>query len=321
MMKTNKPLVSVIIPAYNAEQFILRCLKSVYSQTFKNIEVIVINDGSKDKTQQILEEYKQDNPKLVLINKENGGVSSARNQGIEVAQGDYITFVDADDELLPNGIQNLVDGAQNYNADMVIGQYFREKEFKFEPIIWEGLQGVKNSLLDHPYTYTAWSKLYRKELFGDVYFVEGIRIHEDDLFVLMCLMKKPKVAIIDKSVYKINETVGSASRSAFSEKFLDILKVLEIKIDLISHNCPELIEMTKNTTIKAHLALLINLAKTNEKKYKGQKKESLKIIRKNKKYFRPATKKDKIYFFLFTHYLYSIFSILFRIKQRKNIKS
>lgn len=118
-------LVSIVIPAYNAEKTIVKCLDSIVNQTYKNLEIIVVNDGSKDKTKEIIENY--GDHRIVLINKENGGVSSARNKGIDVAQGEYITFIDSDDYVAHDYIEALLTPCQN-GADISCSNYIMVDE-------------------------------------------------------------------------------------------------------------------------------------------------------------------------------------------------
>lgn len=104
----DEKLVSVIIPAYNIEDYIGRCLDSIISQTYKNLEIIVVDDGSRDRTGEILDDYVKKDPRMKVVHKKNGGVSSARNTGIDIAEGDYIGFVDGDDRIDPKLFETLV---------------------------------------------------------------------------------------------------------------------------------------------------------------------------------------------------------------------
>ena len=114
----DEKLVSVIIPAYNIEDYIGRCLDSVLSQTYKNLEILVVDDGSSDCTGEILDDYEKKDQRIRVIHKENGGVSSARNIGIEAATGDYIGFVDGDDLMEPEMYKTLVNLLKEENADI-----------------------------------------------------------------------------------------------------------------------------------------------------------------------------------------------------------
>src|SRR5699024_7704751 len=111
--------VSIIIPAYNVEDYIEQCIKSVIQQSYSNIEIIVINDGSTDGTRKIIEKYIENNENLVLKNQDNQGQSAARNKGIELSKGEYIMFLDSDDYLSTNTVKNLVSNIEKYEPDLI----------------------------------------------------------------------------------------------------------------------------------------------------------------------------------------------------------
>jgi len=118
------PLVSIIIPCFNCSKTIKRCLNSVVNQTYKNIEIIVVNDGSRDDTLSILKKYQSRDPRIVLINKTNTGVSASRNIGINEAMGEYITFVDSDDYLDLKTIQKYINVINEYDVDLIISDFY-----------------------------------------------------------------------------------------------------------------------------------------------------------------------------------------------------
>ena len=115
-MDNKTPLISVIVPAYNSEKFVGKCIESIQNNTYQNIEIIIINDGSKDNTAAVVSEYAKADPRVVLINKENGGVSKARNTGIDVATGEYIAFLDSDDCYMEHFLEMMVELSRKTNA-------------------------------------------------------------------------------------------------------------------------------------------------------------------------------------------------------------
>ena len=119
------PFVSLIIPVYNAEKYLRRCLTSAMEQTFKDMEILVVNDGSTDESLQICREYAQMDSRFHIINKENTGVSDSRNRAIQIAKGDYLQFMDSDDWLTPDATETLVYAAQKFNCDLVIADFYR----------------------------------------------------------------------------------------------------------------------------------------------------------------------------------------------------
>ena len=313
----NKEKVSVVIPAYNAEPFIDRAIDSILNQTYKNVEIVVINDGSKDKTEKKVKTYTEKYDNIKIISTENGGVCKARNIGIENSTGDYIIFLDADDELLNNAIEVMHEYAQKENADIV-------SALKYESI-HDDLSKEYSILCDDDYLikvieghsvgYSTVGKLFTREHLSDVRFVEGRKIHEDSFFNFQSALKKPRVVDLKETLYRINPTENSASRSAFSEKYFDILYFVERKAEELNEKRPEYQDKIKNMYVRAQLAFLKVACNSGApKEYKKKEKELIKEIRKNKKYYKPAIKADKRWFFVVTHHLYFLYKFLYKVK-------
>lgn len=180
-------IVSIIVPVYNVEKYLARCMNSILSQTYKELQIIVVNDGSTDTSPTILHSYHD--PRLIIITKENGGQSSARNEGLKLATGKYVTFVDSDDWIHPNTVSSMVAAAEKYDADIVDVQYkiVHEKRDAFnkneEEIInvYHGEDCNTQLYLDYVPNF-AWGKLFRKSLIFEkqpILFPEG-RLYEDE---------------------------------------------------------------------------------------------------------------------------------------------
>ena len=122
-MIENNPKISIVIPIYNVEKYLSNCIESITNQSFQNYEMILVNDGSKDSSLEICYKYKKNNNKIKIVNKENGGLSSARNAGIKIAKGKYIVFIDPDDEIDKNYFNTLYTIAEENNCDFVVGNY------------------------------------------------------------------------------------------------------------------------------------------------------------------------------------------------------
>ena len=179
--------ISVIVAAYNAEKYLSETLESLLHQTIDNYEVIVVNDGSVDSTEDILAEYREKYENLCVINKENGGPSSARNVGLDIAQGDYIFFFDADDLLELDALECLYDTAINNRADLVIAKYDIFDLYKVLPVnninglvIQDTIDKYDMSIL---WTFSLWNKLYKRELIEQYHFrFPPISYSEDGAF-------------------------------------------------------------------------------------------------------------------------------------------
>lgn len=314
-------LISVIIPVYNSEKNLRNCLRSVLTQSYKNIEVVVVDDGSFDGSPEICDEYMRDNPAVKVFHIQNHGVSYARNIGLDNASGEYICFLDSDDELMPDALETLYGTLRDNLADISVGKKVSIDQnggviktvYPFPNELWKGEEGLTNSLKDHPATYSVWGKLYKRELISDIRFAEGKKINEDSFFVFECLLKQPVVAVIDKEVVKYNITQNSASRGEFSEKYLDILYFAEEKERIINDSYPQMNALAENMLIKAHLSLLNNLIKTFDKKYRAQEKKSLRFVRTHKSAFIPATANDIKFFNIVIHRRYYPRKIIKRI--------
>lgn len=317
-------MISVIVPAYDAEKWLAECCRSVFDQTLTDWELIIVDDGSTDGTPAIAEELAAGRENVRLIRQENGGVCRARNAGLDAARGDYVTFLDADDLLLPHGLERLHELLTSRDCDIAIGwktnmtadgkdlgcPYERSAGF------WQGTEALEQSLRDHPATYSVWGKLYRRDLLEDVRFVEGRKVHEDSFFLFQCLLKEPKVAVTEDTVLRYRLSQNSASRGGFSDKLFDILYFAEQKKALIDQRYPQFAALGRNVLVKAHMALLQNLCNTNDPKYRQAEKASIRGVIRDKAYFVPATGANKKWFFIITHHLYGIYKLLYRLRRR-----
>lgn len=321
------PKISVIIPVYNGEATIARACRSVLDQGYADVELIPVDDGSKDGTFAVLEELAQKNPNVVPVRQENGGVSKARNTGLERATGEYLMFLDADDELAPGILETLLQLAQNNGCDIVAGSCIRirpdgssflsEMPIPEEICIWQGEDAFCAALRDHPSTYAVWGKLYRREVIGDTRFVVGKRLHEDSFFLFELLQKNLKLAVVKLPVVHYYLTESSASRAEFSEKFLDMLYFAQRKMEIVEKNYPHLIPLGKNVLVKANMALLKTMWSARGADHKSLEKQCQKTIRENAAYFIPAIKVDKILFLFVRLRLFWLYKWMYRLLKGK----
>lgn len=184
-------LISIIVPIYNGEKYLKKCLNSILRQTYKNIEVILINDGSIDKSNQICKEYIKLDDRIIYIEQKNKGVSGARNKGIEVANGDFVLFVDVDDYMQPNMIEELYNKAKKYNSDIVISNYhiveksnIIRNEYNMEKVNITSNEFIKYMLNEEFYRGFLWNKLINRRIIANCRFDENIHIMEDLVFLL-----------------------------------------------------------------------------------------------------------------------------------------
>lgn len=248
----NNDLISIIVPVYNTSKFLSKCLNSIKKQSYQNIEVLIINDGSTDNSGKICEEFVALDERFKLINKPNGGLSSARNTGINLAKGKYIGFVDSDDSINNEMYKVLYQNALTYNADISICSFYEEypngmtKRYEKEkPIeIFNNRTALKLILEDDKLHSFAWNKLFKIELFSDLRFPEG-RIFEDTAFTYLLFEKANKTVKCTEPLYYYFINPLSLSRNfnikkdidnflAFNERYKFIL---ENKMDEIADRC------------------------------------------------------------------------------------
>lgn len=198
--------VSIIVPVYNVEKYLSECLDSLISQTLSDIEIICVNDGSKDSSLEILEKYAQKDKRIVVINQENSGVSTARNTGMKCANGEYIGFIDSDDWIDSDFYEKLYNSAKNNNADIAVASIIRYRKIEqkyrvkyIKEIVFTDLQD-KISACSVPRICYVWNKLYRKELIQDDLFTPNVYF-EDVIWLPNIIKKANKVVTVDGTNY------------------------------------------------------------------------------------------------------------------------
>ncbi|ODG91233.1 hypothetical protein BED47_22955, partial [Gottfriedia luciferensis] len=232
--------VSVIIPAYNVENYIKRCLESVLNQTLNQIEIIIVNDGSKDETLKVINPFKDN--RLKIIDKENGGVSSARNAGLSIAKGEYIFFLDGDDWLEKDALGIMYQYAIDNSLDIVISGFILDYDNGQKEYITDGNKLSNKPISDvllNNIAPAVWSKLYNTKLLveNNVFFTSDISLGEDLLFNIKAFSLTSKIGTINEKyfVHYIQRNNGLTRR--YSNNILDIFKVLEeIELYLSSTN-------------------------------------------------------------------------------------
>ncbi|MEB6548866.1 glycosyltransferase [Heyndrickxia sporothermodurans] len=261
-------LISIIIPVYNAEKTLSKCLDSVKNQTYQNLEIILVNDGSSDQSGLICDEYSRKDDRFTIIHKKNGGVSSARNAALRIANGKYIGFVDPDDWIEPCMFEKLYKLIVEHHADMSICGYFKEKEdgkllnniTESHTICYNQHEALDVILDSESVKGYLWNKLYSIDVIraNNIMFNEEIHFCEDLLFNCQYILNS-KTIINDTTPYYhyiIHE--NNASQSQFSLKKLTSLNALEIIINLL--NGTESVDSTKfkNYYMHMNISLLMN---------------------------------------------------------------
>jgi len=228
----NDSLVSVIIPVYNVEQYLKRCVKSVIEQTYPNIEIILINDGSTDSSGEICHELEKTDERILLIEKENGGLSSARNAGLEMATGEYVTFIDSDDYVSVEYVEILLKLCKKFDAEISLCDLAKGKahnhQFTTEQRqvrFYNGIECLRSMYLISAFE-SASCKLFKKQLFEGIEFPVG-RIMEDAATTYKLIYRAKKIACIPNQLYYYFQSTGSIIRGKFTLYNLSGLKSYE----------------------------------------------------------------------------------------------
>jgi len=237
--------ISVIIPVYNVEPYLKKCLDSVVTQTYKEIEIILVDDGSTDGSGPICDEYAAQDKRIRVIHKRNGGLSDARNVGLDRCSGRYVTFIDSDDYVASDYVERLYRILVEYNADIAVCDYFEfygdepvqtpEKGEKI--IVFDKLQALEQLYGKYSTQLTvAWSKLYKTELFKDLRFPVG-KVHEDMFMAHRVLYKSHIVVFTTKQSYFYRRRKGSITNRRFTSKNrLDAISALKERVNFFMEN-------------------------------------------------------------------------------------
>lgn len=253
-------MISVIVALYNQELYIEKCIKSILFQSFKDIEIIIVNDGSTDKSLKNIEYLVRNDSRIKIINQQNGGQASARNTGIEYSRGDFIIFVDADDELADNAIENLYNNIIKYESDIAIGDisiiYDAHKELKesdnwYYKIRYSGVISITDKIINDIHC-SAWGKIYKKDIIikNGIRFPEGL-YYEDAYFHWIYLTSSNKISFIKNSVYRYyrrNKSIMSCTFECKEGLAIQHLYICEKIIDFWQKN--NMIINRYNTAVK-----------------------------------------------------------------------
>ena len=243
------PKISVIVPVYNVEKYVKVCLDTILDQTFSDIEIICVNDGSTDNSRKILSEYEKKDSRIKIVDKENGGLSSARNAGLKVAKGEYISFIDSDDWVDKTMLEKLYKSMTEFNTDITIcavHQFDETKQCIDDSNPYYTLGYFNETFDNKAFTYKelkpfimdvcvmAWNKLYRKSTIDEckAVFPDGL-IWEDGPFFFSIISKNKKISIVRDFLYyyRINRK-GSIIQKG-GKQFLDIIDVVELMYNSI----------------------------------------------------------------------------------------
>lgn len=264
-------MITVIIPVYNVEKYLKECVESVLNQTYKDLEIILIDDGSNDGSGEICDEYAKIDERIKVIHKENAGLSSARNAGIEIAHGEYYTFIDSDDYIADDMAEQLLYALESTNADisvcgMTSNEYNIENGIAVKNICYTKQKTLKLILTEKMET-TACGKLYRRELFEHIRYPEG-KIYEDLGTTYKLVEASSEIAYTAAKKYYYRTNPESITKVNFTNKNLDYFDIAEELQTYIKEHYPQYMKYAKNHSVRISISFMrkISICGFNDEK-------------------------------------------------------
>ena len=245
--------ISIIVPVYNVATYIRECLGSIQRQTHRNLEIVLVDDGSSDESGKICDEFSMNDPRIVCIHQKNGGVSSARNAGLDFATGDYIGFIDPDDYIATDFYTKLYDSLKAEHADLAVSGITHIYEngnilnpllsslISGNPAIYKSKHDILNWIFLGQFNVTAWDKLYRRELWGNARFPIGINLGEDMAIIPAICAGAKRVTRVPEAMYyyrcrKMSLSIGAVTL----DRFYQYLEGAEIMRHNLTNREPEM---------------------------------------------------------------------------------
>lgn len=296
-MKTNNnDLISIVVPIYNVEKYLNKCIDSILSQEYKNIEIILVDDGSTDNSGKICDDYTKKDNRIKVIHKENGGLSDARNVGMEKAIGEYIAFIDSDDYIGKDYISTLYNMCITNNSEIAQCSFERvtdnqtTNEINVDKKIenMTGIEAIKNIFKEKYLEYiVAWNKLYKKSLFENIKYPKG-KLHEDEATTYKLFYEAKKVSVTNEKLYYYYIRQNSITNTKFTLKRLDYIEELEEQLKFFNDRNEKEIYLEVYYRYSRSLLLFYLKCKTMENSEQIQNelynkyKESVKYLKSKK---------------------------------------
>lgn len=240
-------LISIVVPIYNVEQYLQKCVDSLINQTYKNLEIILVDDGSPDNCPKICDEYAKQDSRIKVIHKENGGLSDARNAGMNIATGEYISFIDSDDWIKSEMIEDMYNRMIEDNSDLVSsgvlwvdenGAEIRNATVS-ENCVLNTEQAMAELINDGKLKQHVWNKLYKADLIKNIPFDKG-KYHEDVFWSYKVIGEAERISIEKNSYYFYVQRSESIMGEKYSAKRLDALDAMELRCEYIKEKFPNL---------------------------------------------------------------------------------
>lgn len=298
-------LISIVIPVYKVEKYLEKCIKSIINQTYKNLEIIIVDDGSPDKCPQMCDEFAQSDKRIKVIHKQNGGLSDARNAGIDVAKGKYITFVDSDDYVSDDYVEYMYNLIKKYNTKIATCEtkiVHVESDEKNQEQFIENIEVLPARDLFYKILFaqksdvSAYSKLYETALFSDIRYPKGV-VYEDTATTYKLIEKCDKIATGNKKCYFYFSRPNSISKmSGFNKNEIDYIKNTNEMLNYLQNKYPDLGQAIDRFDLYANFRILRLLLFTTPRDKKKKQEVFKKIKSKRMKVlkYKDTPKRDKI---------------------------
>lgn len=264
------PSISVIIPVYKVESWLDACVESVLAQTYQDLEIILVDDGSPDRCGAMCDAWAEKDARIQVVHKKNGGLSSARNAGLAVATGAYILFVDSDDVLDPRICEKLWNAIASSGSKLAIcdaAHIFPEQAADYtvcdEIYAYSAPEAIRHMWYQHSFLPSAWAKLYHRDLFQDIRFTEGILYEDIDIMHLL-FAAAGKVVYNPSALYGYNHREDSITTKPFSLRDLDILKIANKLVAYAEESDASLLPAAHCYSVVAALRVELNAPDTAE---------------------------------------------------------
>lgn len=270
-------MISVIVPIYNVEQYLSRCVDSLLAQTYRDFELILVDDGSPDNCGALCDDYATQDTRVRVIHKPNGGLSDARNAGLRIACGEYIAFVDSDDWVSPEYLEKLLNAVIETDADICECDIIRTAtEYPQLPdigpaaaAVYDPETAMEQLIRDSIFHQYVWNKLYKRHVIQDLLFPEG-KTNEDEFWTYLAFGRANKVARINSPLYFYFQRSTSIMGMAYSLKRLDALEAKGLRQDYIEHNFSRLSTLAKVNLVQSAIysgqMTLLHLSGEDKKK-------------------------------------------------------
>lgn len=334
-----RPNLSIIVPIYNVEKYLERCINSILNQTFSDFELILVDDGSPDNCGKICDEYKEKDNRIMVIHKKNGGLSDARNAGLDVAKGKYIGFVDSDDIIHPRMYEALFQCINKSNSDIAQCKF---KKFKSLEELENDLDNYnetfeeydnKTAIIDmidnNKINVNSWNKLYKSELFETLRFPKG-KIHEDEFLTYKLLYNSKKIVYVNQELYYYYQNNKGIMNGSSILKRLDRIEALEERSKFFLENEDKDLYNKSNSALFFALNKLYFIFKRNDQLNKDEenieklkrKIEKISMLLENNNYLSSTNSKivkiiNKNNIFINIYYIQNyLLSIKYRLRDK-----